>query len=206
MSEPLHTLAGRHRVETRQKGSRFIATAFPAHDEDGARGGIQTIREEFPDATHHCWASTLLGPGPDPLERSHDAGEPAGTGGPPILQAIRGARLCNTVVVVTRYFGGTRLGKGGLARAYRAAAALALASAPPVPVVRQGRLRLSLPIALDGEARHLVARHGGRVEAAAYDDPRRAVLHALVPRDALDPLRDDVMTLARGDAFVEVLV
>jgi putative IMPACT (imprinted ancient) family translation regulator len=106
-------------------------------------------------------------------------------------------------VAVTRYFGGTRLGKGGLARAYRAAAALALASVPSVAAVRQSRLRLSVPIALDGEARHLVARHGGRVESAAYDDPRRAVLLACVPADARDPLRHDVKALARGDAAVD---
>ena len=204
----MRTLVQRHRVETREKRSRFIATAFPARDEAGARAGIEAIREEFPDATHHCWAYVLMGPGDDtePLERWHDAGEPAGTGGPPIRQAIRGAGLSNTVVVVTRYFGGTRLGKGGLARAYRGAAALALASAPSVAAVRQGRLRLSVPIALDGETRHLVARHGGRVESAAYDDPRRAVLLACVPADALGPLRDDLQALAKGDAAVAEVI
>jgi len=106
-----------------------------------------------------------------PLERWHDAGEPAGTGGPPIRQAIRGAGLSNTVVVVTRYFGGTRLGKGGLARAYRGAAAQALATAPMVLAVRKSRLRVSVPIALDGETRHLVSRHGGRVGPQQGGEP-----------------------------------
>lgn len=104
--------------------------------------------------------------------------------------------------MVTRYFGGTRLGKGGLARAYRGAAALALAAAPSVLAVRESRLRVSVPIALDGETRHLVARHGGRVEEAAYDDPRRAVLLARVPADSAGALREDLQALAKGDASV----
>ena len=141
-----------------------------------------------------------------PLERWHDAGEPAGTGGPPILQAIRGAGLSDTAVVVTRYFGGTRLGKGGLARAYRGAAAQALATAPMVLAVRKSRLRVSVPIALDGETRHLVARHGGRVEESVYADPRRAVLVALLPTDSVGALCEDLQALAKGDAVVSDVV
>ena len=199
----MRTLAGTVRVETRERGSRFIATAFPAGGAEEARAGIEAVRSELPDATHHCWAYILAGPGPKPPERHHDAGEPAGTAGPPILQAIRGAGLCDAVVVVARYFGGIRLGRGGLARAYRAAAATALAAAPTVPVVARARLRVSLPIALDGEARHLVSRHGGRVESAVYDDPRRSVLEALVPRAARALLENDLMTLTRGAAAVD---
>jgi len=187
------------------EGSRFIATAFPARDERSARAGIEAIREEFPDATHHCWAFLLHGTGEEPLERSHDAGEPAGTGGPPIGQAIRRAGLVDTAVVVTRYFGGTLLGKGGLARAYRSAASLALASAPSASVPRLGRARFSVPLPLDGQARHLVARRGGRVDEASYGDPGRAVLDVTVPADALDPLREDLSSLAKGDLRVTPL-
>src|SRR6266700_152472 len=123
------TLAGTVRAETREKGSRFIVTGFPVGSAGAARAGIAAVRSEFPDATHHCWAYVLAGQGPEPRERHHDAGEPAGTAGPPILQAIRGAGLCDAVVIVTRYFGGIKLGRGGLARAYRAAAASVLAEA-----------------------------------------------------------------------------
>lgn len=188
------------------EGSRFIATAFPARDERSARAGIEAIREEFPDATHHCWAFLLQGTGEEPLERSHDAGEPAGTGGPPIGQAIRRAGLVDTAVVVTRYFGGTLLGKGGLARAYRSAASLALASAPSGTSARLSRARLNVPLPLDGQARHLVARRGGRVEEAGYDDPGRAVLDVTIPADALDSLREELSSLAKGDLRVTPLV
>ncbi len=199
----MRTLAGPIRVETREKRSRFVATAFPARSAGEARAGIDAIAREFPDATHHCWAYVLSGPAGEGIERHHDAGEPAGTAGRPILQSIRSAGLCGAVVVVTRFFGGIRLGKGGLARAYRSAAAAALAAAPTVARVDQARLRVSLPIALDGEARHLLARHGGRVEAAVYDDPGRSVLEAIVPREALVLLGEELRSLTRGDAAVE---
>ena len=199
----MRTLTGKVRAETREKGSRFIATAFPARGAEEASAGIEAVRSEFPDATHHAWAYVLSARGPDPPERHHDAGEPAGTAGPPILQAIRGAGLCDAVVVVTRYFGGIKLGRGGLARAYRAAASSALAAAATVTLIPRARLRVSLPIALDGEARHIVARHGGHVESAAYDDPRRSVLDTIVPRDARGRLENDLKTLAHGDAAVE---
>ena len=184
------------------EGSRFIATAFPVRDEASARAGIEAIRGEFPDATHHCWAFALQGTGPEPLLRSHDAGEPAGTGGAPIGQAIRRAGLVDALVVVTRYFGGTLLGKGGLARAYRGAASLALASAPSASAPRLSRARFSVPLPLDGQARHLVARRGGRVEAAGYGEAGRAVLDVTLPADALDPLREDLSSLAKGDLAV----
>src|SRR2546426_1910159 len=199
----MRTLTGKVRAETREKGPRFIATAFPARGAEEASAGIEAVRSEFPDATHHAWAYVLSARGPDPPERHHDAGEPAGTAGPPILQAIRGAGLGDAVVVVTRYFGGIKLGRGGLARAYRAAASSALAAAATVTLIPRARLRVSLPIALDGEARHIVARHGGQVESAAYDDPRRSVLETIVPRDARGRLENDLKTLAHGDAAVE---
>ena len=203
MAASFVTLAREHRAEIREKNSRFIATAIPARDEMEARTGIEKVRSEFPDATHHCWAYALQGGRAGPVERCHDAGEPAGTAGPPILQAIRGAGLCDAVVVVTRYFGGIKLGRGGLARAYRAAAASALAGTATVTLVARDRLRVSLPIALDGEARHIVARHGGHVESAAYDDPRRSVLDTIVPHDARGRLENDLKTLTHGDAAVE---
>ena len=205
MAASILTLARAHRAETREKGSRFVATAIPVRDAEGARAALDGVRGEFPDATHHCWASVIQGGGAEPEERCHDAGEPGGTAGPPILQAIRGAGLMNVVVVVTRFFGGTKLGKGGLARAYRAAAARALEGAPAVPDVRMDRLLISVPLPLDGEARHLVARHAGRVESSSYDDPARSVLRITVPVEARGRLQGDLQGLAKGDALVRDL-
>ncbi len=106
-------LAAPRRAETRVMASRFIATACPAVDESSARAVVASVQAEFPDATHHCWAWRVVDDGD---ERAHDAGEPAGTAGPPILQAIRSAGLSGLVVVVSRYFGGTKLALETLTR------------------------------------------------------------------------------------------
>lgn len=163
------------------------------------------MRSEFEDATHHCWAYSVGRGRAGAHERSHDASEPKGTAGPPILQAIRSAGVSDVVVVVTRYFGGTRLGKGGLARAYRACAAAALEAAPKVTAAPSCRLLIDVPLRLDGETRNLVARHGGRLETCDYDAPGRCRLRVCVAREARAPLQEDILSLARGDAIVRDL-
>lgn len=105
------------------KGSRFVATAAPAIGEDAAQALLRELRDEWPDASHHCWAWRLASPA---IERAGDDGEPSGSAGRPILSAIVGRDLVDTAVVVTRWFGGTKLGVGGLVRAYGSAAASAL--------------------------------------------------------------------------------
>jgi len=111
-------------AEVRDRGSRFLAIVLPcASDEESARWRVE-LERRFPDATHCCWAQRL---GDPPRERASDAGEPAGTAGAPILRVLRGASLSDVLAVVARWFGGTKLGKGGLARAYAAAARAAVA-------------------------------------------------------------------------------
>ena len=109
------------------KKSRFIADIAPIQSEADAQSFISGVQSERSDANHHCWA-WRLDPG-DGGWRVSDDGEPGGTAGRPILARIDGADLCGVVVVVTRYFGGTKLGKGGLIRAYGGAAGAALAAA-----------------------------------------------------------------------------
>src|SRR6185436_899291 len=121
--------AGESRAEIREKGSRFLAVLGPVAGEEEAKARLAAVEREFPDATHCCWAFRI---GDPPRERSSDAGEPSGTAGVPILQVLRGADLSDVLAVVIRWFGGTRLGKGGLARAYAAAAREALAVLPTV--------------------------------------------------------------------------
>lgn len=139
--------------EIREKGSRFLAWVAPAADETAAKAILEDLERRHPDATHHCWAWRL---GASPSERSSDAGEPAGTAGMPILQVLRGAELSDVVAVVVRWFGGTKLGKGGLARAYAAAARTAieaLSVALRVPVVR---CEIELPYERLGAVKRLV--------------------------------------------------
>jgi len=109
------------------KKSRFIADIAPIQNLTQAQAFIASIQTAHPRATHHCWAWRLEAG--DGGWRVSDDGEPGGTAGRPILARIDGATLCGVVVVVTRYFGGTKLGKGGLIRAYGGAAGAALAAA-----------------------------------------------------------------------------
>ncbi len=106
------------RVRFSVRGSRFIATLAPAAQEDIARRVIDKVSSEFPGATHHAYAYRI-GSGPAMIERCSDAREPAGTAGPPMLQVLHGGNVSDLVVIATRYFGGTKLGIGGLTRAYR---------------------------------------------------------------------------------------
>jgi uncharacterized YigZ family protein len=107
-----------HRVRFTVQGSKFIATIAPSATEEGARLVIEAVSNEFPDATHHAYAYRI-GSGGTILERASDDREPTGTAGPPMLQVMQGKNLSDAVVVATRYFGGTKLGIGGLTRAYR---------------------------------------------------------------------------------------
>jgi uncharacterized YigZ family protein len=111
----------------REKGSKFLAYAYPVSSEEELLEHIESLKKEHPKARHYCYAYRL-GPGDD-LFRANDDGEPSGTAGRPIMGAINSAGLSDTGVVVVRYFGGTKLGASGLIQAYKKAAADALETA-----------------------------------------------------------------------------
>lgn len=172
-SEGYRTPAREARAELRDRGSRFLAVVAPAPSEAAARLAVAALAAEHPDATHCCWASRVGWP---PVERSSDAGEPAGTAGVPILQVLRGAELSDAVAVVARWFGGTKLGKGGLARAYAGAVRAAVEGLPVALLVPTVELVLELPYDRLGAVKRLV--HPPRVEIVdeAYGAAVRLVL------------------------------
>ena len=135
MSETLSTLAQscRHQEEIRK--SRFLAQATPVESTEQALAFVREVGD--PTATHNCWAYRI---GQD--YRFNDDGEPGGTAGRPILQAIEGQAMDRVAVVVTRWFGGIKLGAGGLVRAYGGTAAECLRRAERVPIVAMARLGL----------------------------------------------------------------
>ena len=141
------------RAELRDRGSRFLGIVAPTPDEAAARRHLEAVEAEFPDATHHCWAWRL---GDPPAERSSDAGEPSGTAGVPMLQVLRGAELSDVQAVVVRWYGGTKLGKGGLARAYAGAVREALELLPVVRRVPTETLTLELPYDRIGPLKRLL--------------------------------------------------
>jgi uncharacterized YigZ family protein len=114
-------IKGPKRIEVKLKGSRFIASAEKVVNEDEAAAFIDSISKEFHDATHNCYA-WRIGAGKRIRYRYADNGEPSGTAGLPIFRVIEGRNFSNIIIVVTRYFGGIKLGTGGLIRAYSKAA------------------------------------------------------------------------------------
>ena len=116
------------RAEIRERASRFLAFAHPVSDPDEAAEVVARLRKQYHDATHVAFA-WKIGSGDAAARRSSDAGEPSGTAGKPIAAAIESAGIGDVLVAVVRYFGGTKLGTGGLSRAYREAAEKALSAA-----------------------------------------------------------------------------
>jgi len=194
---------GPRRIVTREtrceiakvKGSRFIATAGPFRDEDELASVIARLRDEYPEATHHCsaWRS-------GDRFRFHDDGEPSGTAGRPILQRLDGRGLDQTFVVVSRIFGGTKLGTGGLVRAYAAAAQAVLDIAPTVECVPTQRLRVTVPYELQGVLESILTAHAvARVESVFAE----AVTQVLaVPLDQVDALVAELGERTAGRAVV----
>ncbi|MCF0154322.1 MAG: YigZ family protein [Veillonella sp.] len=121
-------VASEYRTEYVIEKSRFIATIAPCQTEEEAQAFIGRIKKEFWDARHNCTAFAL-GPRQE-QQRSSDDGEPSGTAGKPILEVLKKTGLTNAAIVVTRYFGGIKLGAGGLIRAYSHSASLAVQGAP----------------------------------------------------------------------------
>jgi uncharacterized YigZ family protein len=161
------------RAEIREKGSVFLAVLGAAADEAAAKAFLSRLEKEQPDATHHCWAWRL---GTPPRERSADAGEPAGTAGLPILQVLRGAGLSDVMAVVVRWFGGTKLGKGGLARAYAGATREALPGLATVARVPTARLAVEIPYEKVGAVKRLLRPPEIELEAEEYGAAARLVL------------------------------
>ncbi|MDZ7795955.1 MAG: YigZ family protein [Candidatus Marinimicrobia bacterium] len=115
------------------KGSKFLGFAYPLENEEEVNTILASLRKKYYDATHHCYA-WQVGYGKDMRFRYHDDGEPSGTAGKPIYMAVTHRELTNILVVSVRYFGGTKLGTGGLARAYGQSASLALDKAKTITV------------------------------------------------------------------------
>ena len=157
------------------KRSRFLAVVRRVDDEDAARVLVAEQRKTHHAARHHCWAFVL---GADAMtERFSDDGEPAGTAGVPILDVLRGRGLSDVAAVVTRWFGGTLLGAGGLVRAYSDAVSTALDSAPLVRRTPLALHRIEVPLAQVGRVEAVLRSQGSTafvVRDVAYADGDRA--------------------------------
>lgn len=186
------TLSSTARFELEVKKSRFLALAERCPCEADARAFIERIRD--PGATHHCWA-WRSGPG----YRFDDDGEPGGTAGRPILSAIEHQDLDEVAVVVIRYYGGIKLGTGGLARAYGSSAGECLRQAETEPLVAMTTLRIHLPFESIAIAHQLIDRHQAAKTGEHYDSEGVELLIDC-PQPAVDALNQELRDASAGQA------
>ncbi|MGD8378855.1 MAG: YigZ family protein [Gammaproteobacteria bacterium] len=189
MSDSLQVPAQTIEREIEIRKSRFIARAGRVTSRDQARAFLEQARADYPDARHHCWAYLLGNPSATASAAMNDDGEPSGTAGKPILNVIQHKGIGNVMVVVVRYFGGVKLGAGGLVRAYAGATEAALSELPLEVHRPTSRVRLVLDFALEQAVRHWADGRDAEIVSVDYGEQ---VVMTLVVRDGL---------LAELDAF-----
>jgi uncharacterized YigZ family protein len=197
MSDPLHVLvaACRHAQDIRK--SRFLAQAAPVQTTEQALAFLREVAD--PMATHNCWAYRI---GQD--YRFNDDGEPAGTAGRPILQAIEGAGVDRVVVVVTRWYGGIKLGAGGLVRAYGGTAAECLRLAERMPLVPMARLAVRCAFADLALLKARCPSWLARVENERFD-AAGAMLELELPAAQAAEVQARIVDLTRGRGEARLL-
>ncbi|MBI5548755.1 MAG: YigZ family protein [Deltaproteobacteria bacterium] len=186
------TLAAPHALEAEIKKSRFIARAARADDRAAAMAFVESASEAR--ANHNCWAYKV---GAD--YRFNDDGEPGGTAGQPILRAIEGQGLDHVAVVVARYFGGIKLGAGGLVRAYGGTAAECLRVAVRLEVRPRVALRVEAPFALTGAIYPLLESFGAQRLKEEFSDTG-LVLELSLEASSADAFRSSLRDATRGKA------
>ena len=192
-----------HRVEEVIHKSRFITTVAHAPDPEKAHAFVETIRQEFPDSTHNCWAFVAGPPGNTAHIGMSDDGEPHGTAGRPMLNTLLHSEVGEAVAVCTRYFGGTKLGTGGLSRAYSGGVKLALESLPTKEKVKRVTLEIQVEYdAVDGVKR-LLEDLEGLVEEEEYG--AQVSYRVAIPLESADPLEHGLAEITRGRARIRVL-
>lgn len=183
MAEPYLVPAETQRTETMVANSRFVATVVRVETSDDVRPALSRIRAELPDASHHVYAFRV-GFGNSTVEGMSDDGEPSGTAGPPVLSVLRGTRLGDVLIVVTRYFGGTKLGTGGLVRAYTEAAHIAFNALKTELKIEKRVLGIDLPYTFYEQVKRLIASHDGQIQDEIFGAEIALVVQFIEPQIA----------------------
>lgn len=190
-----YTLAKPHRAEIKIKGSSFIASVCSVNTKTDAMLFLDTIRSEFFDATHNCFAYQI---GHNGLEyRFSDDGEPNGTAGKPILFTLKKYDVSDVICVVTRYFGGTKLGVGGLSKAYQESAAAALAECERKPIHITQKINIYCTYEIINVIKRLISQY-----AVSYTETYQDTIDisAEVHKSKADEFIQQIITLTNGKA------
>jgi uncharacterized YigZ family protein len=195
MRDEYVTIASNSEAELKVQGSRFLACASPVHTRAEAHEFLDGLKKRYFDATHHCYAYRIGKRGED--FRAHDDGEPGGTAGKPILAAIDARGLTDTMLVVVRYFGGTKLGTGGLAHAYSDAASSALEKAGRSTMFITETIAVTVPHNQTGALMNAVSQHGVKIIDSAYDEEVHLTLE--IRTSAADLFCAQIVNATRGN-------
>ncbi len=191
----VYTLAQAVHADIDIRKSRFIAIATPVEGRDAAQLEIARLRAGHPAATHVCWA--LLAGGQSGMS---DDGEPSGTAGRPIMEVLRHHELDNVLGAVVRYFGGVKLGAGGLVRAYTDAIATALKDAQRIEYVAQVILKVEVDYGAEAKVRRWIAQHGYLLECSSHG--ASVLLDIRLPAAEQPAAREALRDLTQGQARV----
>ncbi|WP_295937510.1 YigZ family protein [uncultured Alistipes sp.] len=168
MEDRYLTIAAPAEAASRERSSKFLAYIYPVQNEEQIREILDTLRKKYYDATHHCYA-WRLGPEGESY-RANDDGEPSGTAGKPILGQMLSCNITDSLVVVVRYFGGTKLGVPGLIAAYRESAAEAIAAAQIVERTVDRSIRVDFPYIAMNDIMRVVKEEQPKIVTQEFDN------------------------------------
>lgn len=179
-----------------EKKSRFIATVIPAETEEEALTFIEAMRKKYWNATHNCFAYVIGDR--NQLQRCSDDGEPSGTAGRPMLDVLLGEEIHNIAVVVTRYFGGTLLGTGGLVRAYSSATQAGIAASKIITKMKGFNLAIKTDYTGLGKIQYILGQRGIKTLSSVYTD--NVELEVLLPEDTVQSVMAEITEGTNGRA------
>ena len=188
----MYTISRDYRKEIVIEKSRFICSLKKVHSEAEAQEFIKTVKKEFWDATHNCSAYIV----DDLAQRSSDDGEPSGTAGIPMLEVLRKNGLTETAAVVTRYFGGTLLGTGGLVRAYSKSVQAGLAASTVLEKKKGFLLAMETDYSGIGKIQYLLGQRGLLITDSQYTD--KVTVETLVPQEELVSVKEEITEGTNG--------
>jgi uncharacterized YigZ family protein len=195
MPEIYHSVPNASSSMIKVEGSRFIADVIPATSEEEAKEQLEQVRKQYFDATHHCYAYVIGGE--KRTVRYSDDGEPSGTAGVKIHSAIEAKDLADILVVVTRYFGGTKLGVGGLGRAYFDAAVQVLDAAPLIRKATVQELRVSFPFDATNPVMNIIAHQHLTIASTEYTEDSTVITLQLLP-SVVESVQQQLIDATRG--------
>ncbi len=200
MEDTYRTISGPSEGQFKDKGSRFIARAYPVADVDEVKEILAALRKEFHDARHHCYAYRI-GPGGS-VFRVNDDGEPSNSAGKPILGALQSYELTNVLIVVVRYFGGILLGVGGLINAYRTASRESLENAAIVEKTFNCRVLIRFPYTVMNEVMRTVKEFKAGILNQDFTD--NCILEVEIRKGMADRLTAQLNKLENADIQIDL--